>query len=46
MIVAGYYSDGVWLVKNSWGLGWGEGGYIRLAAGNTCGIYTYASKPI
>jgi len=40
-------SGGYWKVRNSWGTGWGESGYIRLAYGqNTCGIThdpTYAS---
>jgi C1A family cysteine protease len=32
-------SNGYWKVRNSWGTGWGEQGYIRLQYGkNTCDI--------
>lgn len=34
-----------WVIKNSWGTGWGASGYITLAAGNTCGIWNMASLP-
>jgi len=34
-------NNGYWKVRNSWGLAWGESGYIRLAYGkDTCGITT------
>jgi len=42
-------NNGYWLVRNSWGSEWGEGGYIRISVGNdTCAISNDPtfSKPV
>ncbi|NWX93082.1 CATS protein, partial [Nothoprocta ornata] len=51
VVVIGYGTlDGkdYWLVKNSWGVHFGDKGYIRMARnhGNHCGIASYGSYPL
>lgn len=53
MLLVGYGTEPqtgeeYWLLKNSWGIYWGEGGYMKLARNknNMCGIAYSALLPI
>jgi hypothetical protein len=40
----GVQVDGYWKVRNQWGTGWGEGGFIRLGFGqNVCNLASTAT---
>ena len=34
------------ILRNSWGPGWGQGGYMKIASNNMCNIASYVSYPL
>jgi len=53
ILTVGYSDKGsavpYWIVKNSWGAGWGDNGYIKLAireGKGVCGVHMDTTYPI
>lgn len=40
VVVIGYTKNTDWIVQESWGTGWGSGGYATLKKGKECGLRT------
>lgn len=41
VLLVGKDESGNWLIQNSWGLKWGDSGFMTLLGGNSCGICMY-----
>ena len=52
LLVIGFGTDGAtgqdfWVVQNSWGTSWGQGGFGKVRRGvNTCGLAACATYPV
>jgi putative hemolysin len=46
VVIVGYNEPGnYWIIRNSWGAGWGEGGYFKLGYGE-CNVGSSAYAPL
>jgi cathepsin L len=41
VIIVGYDSNGNWIIKNSWGTGWGQSGFATISVTNDCALTAY-----
>lgn len=45
VLIVGFEATGAWIVKNWFGTGWGENGYIRLDQFSDCGVNSVILVP-
>jgi KDEL-tailed cysteine endopeptidase len=48
VVIVGYGKT-FWIVRNEWGAGWGERGYVKIGFGKDagiCGINQYVAYPV
>lgn len=45
VLAVGYGKD-YFIVKNSWGYLWGDGGFVKIGVKNVCGILEAPSYPL
>jgi aminopeptidase C len=41
MELVGMDANGDYVVKNSWGTTWGDGGFVTISAASDCGLTAY-----
>lgn len=45
-LLVGFDGINTWTVKNSWGVNWGQDGYIRIDAKSDCGLTSHVYYPM
>lgn len=46
VLLVGWDNRNNWRIKNSWGTGWGEDGYMTISKNNDCNICRYGGEQV